>query len=59
MDEIKTSLAQEATKLETAIEAELGDSVGKEEVFCCVRELREEVVGIRLVMRQIRLLKRR
>ena len=58
MDEIKTSLAQEATKLETAIEAKLGDSVGKEEVFCCVRELREKVVGI-TVMRQIRLFKRR
>ena len=46
MNEIKTSLAQEATKLETAIESKLVDSVGKEEVFSCVRELREEVVGI-------------
>ena len=46
MNEIKTSVAQEATKLETAIEAKLVDSVEKEEVFSCVRELREEVVGI-------------
>ena len=46
MNEIKTSLAQEATKLETAIEAKLVDSVGKEEVFSCVRELSEDVVGI-------------
>ena len=46
MNEIKTSLAQEATKLETAIEAKLVDSIEKEEVFRCVRELREEVVGI-------------
>ena len=45
VNEIKTSLAQEATKLETAIEAKLVDSVGKEEVFSRVRELRE-VVGI-------------
>ena len=45
MNDIKTSLAQEATKLETAIEAKLVDSVGKEEVFSCVSELRE-VVGI-------------
>ena len=44
--ETKTSLAQEATKLETTIEAKLVDSVGKEEVFSCVRDLREEVVGI-------------
>ena len=33
-------------KLETAIEAKLVDSVGKEEVFSCVREMRIEVVGI-------------
>ena len=46
MNEIKTSLAQEATKLETAIEAKLVDTLGKEEVFSCVRELKEEVVGI-------------
>ena len=46
MKELKTSLAQEATKLETAIDAKLVDSVGKEELFICVRELREEVVGI-------------
>ena len=46
MNEIKTSLDQDATKLETAIEAKLVDSVGKEEVFSCVREMREEVVGI-------------
>ena len=46
MNEIKTSLAQEATKLETAIEAKHVDSVGKKEVFSCVRELREEVMGI-------------
>ena len=46
INEIKTSLAQEAMKLETAIEAKLVDSVGKEEVFSCVRELREEVIGI-------------
>ena len=46
MYEIKTSLAQEATKLETAIEAKLVDSVGKQEVFSYVREMREEVVGI-------------
>ena len=46
MNEIKISLAQEATKLETTIEAKLVDSVGKEEVFSCVRELREEVLGI-------------
>ena len=46
MNEIKTSLAQEATKLETAIEAKFVDSVGKEEMFSCVRELREEVVVI-------------
>ena len=46
MNEIKTSLAEEASKLEIAIEAKLVDSVGKEEVFSCVRELREEVVGI-------------
>ena len=45
MIEIKTSLTQEATKLETVIEAKLVDSVGKEEVFSCVREM-EEVVGI-------------
>ena len=46
MNEIKTSLAEEATKLETAIEAKRVDSVGKEEVFNCVRELSEDVVGI-------------
>ena len=46
MNEIKTSLAQEATKLETAIEAKLVDFVGKEEEFSCVREVRKEVVGI-------------
>ena len=46
MNEIKTSLAQEATKLGTDIEANLVDSVGKVEVFSCVRELREEVVGV-------------
>ena len=45
MNEIKTSLIQETTKLETAIEAKLVDSVGKEEVFSCVREMRE-VMGI-------------
>ena len=33
MNEIKTSLAEEATKLQTAIEAKLVVSVGKEEVF--------------------------
>ena len=46
MNEIKTSLPKEATKLETAIEANLADSVGKEEVFSRARELREEVVEI-------------
>ena len=40
MNEIKTSLAQEAMKFETAIEAKLVDSVRKEEVFSSVRELR-------------------
>ena len=39
INEIKTSLDQEATKLETAIEAKLVDSVGKEKVFSCVREM--------------------
>ena len=46
MNEIKTLLAQKATNLETPIEAKLVVSVGKEEVFSCVRELRKEVVGI-------------
>ena len=45
MNDIKTSLVQAATKLETAIEAKLVYSVRKEEVFSCVRDLREEVVG--------------
>ena len=46
MNETKTFLSQEATKLETAIETALVDSVRKEEVFSCVRQLRVEVVGI-------------
>ena len=46
MNEIKTYLAQEAAKLETVIEAKMVDSVGIEEVFSGVREVREEVVGI-------------
>ena len=43
MNEIKTSLAQEATKLEIAIEAKLVDSVRKEDVFICVRQMKEVV----------------
>ena len=46
LNEIKTSLAKEATKLESVNEAKLDNSVGKEEVIRCVRDLREEVVGI-------------
>ena len=46
MKKIKTSLTQAETKLETAIEAKLVDSVEKEEVFNTIRYLREEVVGI-------------
>ena len=39
-----TSLVQAETKLETAIETKLVDSVGKEEVFDCFRDLREKDV---------------
>ena len=44
MNEIKTSLTQAETKLETVIEAKLVDSAGKE-LFNCVMDLRG-VVGI-------------
>ena len=45
---IKTSVTQAETKLETAIEAKLVDSVGKEvsKWSSCVKDLQEEVVGI-------------
>ena len=40
-------MAQAETKLETAIEANPVDSVGKEKVFNCVRDLRDEVVDMK------------
>ena len=46
MNEIKISLVQAETKLETAIEVKLVDSVDKHEVFNCVKDSREEVLGI-------------
>ena len=48
MIKIKTSVTQTETKVETAIEAKLVDSVGKEvsKWSSCVKDLREAVVGI-------------
>ena len=49
MIKIKTSVTQTETRLETAIEAKLMDSFGKEvsKWSSCVKDLREEVVSIR------------
>ena len=45
MNCLKSSLDQTETKLETAKETKLVDSVGKE-VMNCVKDLKDEVVGI-------------